>query len=103
MLAQKIATKGANSVYPSHMKKTPSVLMYTELKIVTVTSYFIFVYIMNNSFNIVWKFDFVKKLYVIGHCKCHLVFQHTKIHEEELNVYEKLFFNHRPVSFEHRR
>jgi hypothetical protein len=38
MLAQKIVTKGANSVYPSHMKETPSVLMYIELKIVTVLS-----------------------------------------------------------------
>jgi hypothetical protein len=27
MLVQKIATKGANSIYPSHIKKTPSVLM----------------------------------------------------------------------------
>jgi hypothetical protein len=50
MLVQKIATKGANSVYPSHMKKTPSVLMYIELKIVTVLSYFIFVY--NRTVNI---------------------------------------------------
>jgi hypothetical protein len=47
MLVQKIATKGANSVYPSHMKKTPSVLMYIELTVVTVLSYFIFVYSMN--------------------------------------------------------
>jgi hypothetical protein len=31
MLVQKIATKGANSIYPSHMKKTASVLMYIEL------------------------------------------------------------------------
>jgi hypothetical protein len=28
MLVQNFATKSANSVYPSHMKKTPSVLMY---------------------------------------------------------------------------
>jgi hypothetical protein len=28
MLVQKIATEGAYSIYPSHMKKTPSVLMY---------------------------------------------------------------------------
>jgi hypothetical protein len=32
MLVQKIATKGANFLYPSHMKKTHSVLMYVELK-----------------------------------------------------------------------
>jgi hypothetical protein len=50
MLVQKIATKSANSVYPSHMKKTPFVLMYTELKIVTVLSYFIFVYSMNCAY-----------------------------------------------------
>jgi hypothetical protein len=47
MLMQTFATKGANSLYPSHMKKTPSVLVYMELKIVTVLSYFIFVYSMN--------------------------------------------------------
>jgi hypothetical protein len=41
MLEQKITTKGANFVYPLHMKKTPSVLMYIELKIVRVLSYFI--------------------------------------------------------------
>jgi hypothetical protein len=67
-IVQKIATNGANAIYPSHTKKTPSVLMYTELKIVTVLSYFIFVYIMNCSFNTVLKFDFVKKWYAIGHC-----------------------------------
>jgi hypothetical protein len=50
MLVQKIDTKGTNSVYPSHMKKTPSILMYTELKIVTVLSYFIFVYRMNSAY-----------------------------------------------------
>jgi hypothetical protein len=50
MLVQKIATKGANFVYPSHMKKTPSVLMCIELKIVTVLSYFIFVYSMNCAY-----------------------------------------------------
>jgi hypothetical protein len=43
MIVQKIATNGANSVYPSDMKKTPSVLMYNELEIVRVLSYFIFV------------------------------------------------------------
>jgi hypothetical protein len=37
MLVQKIAIKGTNSIYPSHMKKTPSVLMYIEFKIVTVS------------------------------------------------------------------
>jgi hypothetical protein len=47
---QKIATKGINSIYPSHMKKTPSVLMYIKLKIVTVLSYFIFVYSMNCAY-----------------------------------------------------
>jgi hypothetical protein len=47
MLVQKIATKGANSLYPSHMKKTLSVLIYIELKIVTALSCFIFVYSMN--------------------------------------------------------
>jgi hypothetical protein len=47
MLVQKIAIKGDNSIYPSHMKKTPSVLTYIELKIVTVLSYFIYVYSMN--------------------------------------------------------
>jgi hypothetical protein len=46
----KIATKGANSIYSSHIKKTPSVLMYMELKIVTVLSYFIFVYSMNCAY-----------------------------------------------------
>jgi hypothetical protein len=52
MLVQKIATKGANSLYHSHMKKTPSVRMYEyiELKIVTVLSYFIFVYSMNCAY-----------------------------------------------------
>jgi hypothetical protein len=50
MLVQKSATKGTNSVYPSHMKKTPSVLMYIELKIVTVLSYFISVYSMNCAY-----------------------------------------------------
>jgi hypothetical protein len=50
MLVQKIATKDANSVDPSHMKKTPSVLMYIELKIVIVFSYFIFVYSMNCAY-----------------------------------------------------
>jgi hypothetical protein len=43
MLVQKIPTEGANSVYPSHMKKAPSVLMYIELKTLTALSYFIFV------------------------------------------------------------
>jgi hypothetical protein len=50
MLVQKIITKGANSLYQSHMKKTPSVLMYIELKIVTLLSYFIFVYSMNCAY-----------------------------------------------------
>jgi hypothetical protein len=50
MLVQKIATKGANSVYPSHMKKTPSVLMYIELKIVTVLSYVMLVYSMSCAY-----------------------------------------------------
>jgi hypothetical protein len=50
ILVQKIATKGANSIYPSHMKKTPSVLMYIELKIVTVLSYFIFIYSMDCAY-----------------------------------------------------
>jgi p-aminobenzoyl-glutamate transporter AbgT len=51
-LGQKFATKGANSVHPSHMKKIPSVLMYTyiELNIVTVLSYFISVYSMNCAY-----------------------------------------------------
>jgi hypothetical protein len=65
MLVQKIGTKGANSIHPSHMKKTPSVLMYIELKIVTVLNYFIFVYSMKCAYNTVWKFDFVKKWHVI--------------------------------------
>jgi hypothetical protein len=47
MLVRKIATNGANSLYPSHIKKTTSVMMYIELKIVIVLSYFIFVYGMN--------------------------------------------------------
>jgi hypothetical protein len=50
MLVQKIATKGANSVYPSHIKKTPTVLMYVELKLVRVLSYFIFVYSTNCAY-----------------------------------------------------
>jgi hypothetical protein len=50
MLVHKIATKGANSVYPSYMKKTPTVLMYIELKILTVLSYFVFVYSMNCAY-----------------------------------------------------
>jgi hypothetical protein len=50
MLVQKFATKVANSLHPSHMKKTSSVLMYVELKIVRVLSYFIFVYSMNCSY-----------------------------------------------------
>jgi hypothetical protein len=50
MLVEKIATKGANSVYPSHLKKTHSVLMYIESKTVTVLSYFIFVYSMNLAY-----------------------------------------------------
>jgi hypothetical protein len=33
---------------------------------------------------------------MIGHCKCHFVFKHTKIHEEELN-FSKTFFSRRPV------
>jgi hypothetical protein len=85
MLVQQIATKGANSIYSSHMKKTPSVRMYTELKIVGVLRYLYLYTVWTVHINTVWKFDFVKKWYVIGHCKCHFVFQHTKIHEEELN------------------
>jgi hypothetical protein len=50
MLVQNTATKGANSVYTSHMKKTPSVLMHTELKIVTILSYFIIAYSMNCAY-----------------------------------------------------
>jgi hypothetical protein len=50
MLVQTITTNDAKSVYPSHMKITPSVLMYIELKIVTVLSYFIFVYSMNCAY-----------------------------------------------------
>jgi hypothetical protein len=50
MLVQKIITKGANSVHPSHAKKTPSVLMYIELKIVIVVRYFIFGYSMNCAY-----------------------------------------------------
>jgi hypothetical protein len=41
-------------------------------------------------------FIFVKKWYVIGHCKCHFVFQHTKILEEVLN-FSKKAFSRRPV------
>jgi hypothetical protein len=50
MLVQKIATKVADSVYPSNVKKTPSVLIYTELKILTVLSYVISVYSMNCAY-----------------------------------------------------
>jgi hypothetical protein len=50
MLVQKIATKGANSEYLSHMSKTPSVLMYIELQIVRVLSCFVFVYSMNCAY-----------------------------------------------------
>jgi hypothetical protein len=50
MLVQKFATKGVNPIYPSHIKKTPSVLMYIELKIVTVMRYFIFVYSTNCTY-----------------------------------------------------
>jgi hypothetical protein len=39
-----------------------------------------------------------KKRYVIGYCKCHFVFQHIKIHEEELNVSKKVF-SRRAVQF----
>jgi hypothetical protein len=70
--------------------------MYSELKMVRVVGYFIFIYSMNWAFNTVWKFDFLKKCYVIGHCKCHFVFQHTKIHKEGLN-FSKTFFSRRPV------
>jgi presenilin-like A22 family membrane protease len=89
MLVQTIATKYANSVYTSHMKKTPFVLMYVELTIVTVLSYFIFVYSIKCAYLYSMKIYFVKKWYVVGHCKCHFVFQHTKIHEEELNLKKK--------------
>jgi hypothetical protein len=85
MLVQKIATKGANSVYPSHMKKTPSVLMYTVLKWWEYWAILYFYTVWTVLINMVWKFDFVKKWYVIGQSKCHFVFQHTKIREEELN------------------
>jgi hypothetical protein len=50
MLLQKIANKGANSVSPSRMKNTTSVLMYIEFKIVTVLSYFVYVYSMNFAY-----------------------------------------------------
>jgi hypothetical protein len=46
MLMHKIATKGANSTYPSNLKKTPSVLIYTELKVVTVLSYVLLSYVI---------------------------------------------------------
>jgi hypothetical protein len=45
MVEQTIATKGANSVYPSHMKKPPSVLVCIKLKIVRVLSYIVFVHL----------------------------------------------------------
>jgi hypothetical protein len=61
MSVQKIATKGSNSVYPSHMKKTYSVMMYIELKIVTVLSYFIFVYSMNSAYQYSRKIWFYVK------------------------------------------
>jgi presenilin-like A22 family membrane protease len=70
--------------------------MYIELKIVTVLSYFIFVYNRTVNINTLWKLDFIKNWYVIDHCKGHIVFQHTKIHEEELN-FSKKFFSLRPV------
>jgi hypothetical protein len=38
--------------------------------------------------NTVGKFDFVKKI-VYDRPLCHFVFQHTKIHEEELNFSKK--------------
>jgi hypothetical protein len=41
MLVKKCATKGANPIYPSHMKKTPSVLMYIELKLVSNKLFYI--------------------------------------------------------------
>jgi hypothetical protein len=51
MLVPKIATKGANFMYPSQMKKTPTVLMtYIELNIVRLLSYFISVYSMNCAY-----------------------------------------------------
>jgi hypothetical protein len=43
---------------------------------------------------------FVKKWYVIGFCKYHFVFQHTKILEEEPNFPKKIF-SRRPVLFLH--
>jgi hypothetical protein len=49
-VSAKVATKGANSVYTSHINKTPSVLMYIELKIVRLLSYFMFVYSMNCAY-----------------------------------------------------
>jgi hypothetical protein len=62
MLVQKIVTKGTNSIYPSHMKKTPSVPMYIELKIVTVLSYFIFVYSINCAYLYSVKILFCEKM-----------------------------------------
>jgi hypothetical protein len=62
MLVQIIATKRANSLYPLHMKKTPSVLMYTELKIVTVLSYFISAYSINCAHEYSMKILFREKM-----------------------------------------
>jgi hypothetical protein len=46
--------------------------------------------------NTVWKSNFVKKWYVIGHCKCHFVFQYTNIHQEELHL-KKSFYSQASV------
>jgi hypothetical protein len=92
-LVQKISTKSANSLYPSYMKKTPSVVMYIVLKIVTLLSYFIFVYGMNCAWLYSMKIWFCEKWHVIG--QCHFIFQYTKLHEEELSF--SVFFSRKPV------
>jgi hypothetical protein len=43
MLVQTIANNGANSTHSSHMTKTPSVLKYIQLKIVTLLSYLFYI------------------------------------------------------------
>jgi hypothetical protein len=93
MLVQKIATKGASSVHPSHMKETLYVPRHIELKIVTVLRYFMFVVLTVSTvlINAAQKLDFVKKWSVIDHCKCHFVLKPTKVHKEELN-FSKTFF-----------
>jgi hypothetical protein len=89
MLVQKIATKGANSVYPSHMK-TLSVLMYTELKIVQYWSILYVYTIWIVHITTVWKFYFAKKWYVSFYVSAH------KTHVGELN-FSKKYFSRRPV------